>query len=94
MRNLSEQEKTSSSLWISILPHFFLLPFVPAFVSPSFGAACQAGILTATSRAEMDDVEKVKKIIPFVTCLITFGQNVCELMFGIKCFESELKNQD
>ena len=34
-------------------------------------------------RAEMDDVEQMKKIIPFVTCEITFGQNVCELMFGI-----------
>ena len=31
----------------------------------------------------MADVEQMKKIIPFVTCEITFGQNVCELMFGI-----------
>ena len=29
------------------------------------------------------DVEQMKKIVPFVTCEITFGQNVCELMFGI-----------
>ena len=35
------------------------------------------------SRAEMADVEQLKKIIPYVTCEITFGQNVCELMFGI-----------
>ena len=32
----------------------------------------------------MADVEEMKKIIPFVTCEITFGQYVCELMFGIK----------
>ena len=31
----------------------------------------------------MDDVEQMKKIVPFVTCEITFCQYVCELMFGI-----------
>ena len=31
----------------------------------------------------MADVEQTKNIIPFVTSEITFGQNVCELMFGI-----------
>ena len=31
----------------------------------------------------MADVEQMKKIVPFVTSKITFGQNVCELMFGI-----------
>ena len=46
-----------------------------------FGAACQAGILSAASRAEVADVEQMKKIVPFVTCQVTFGQNVCELMF-------------
>ena len=39
--------------------------------------------LDAASRAEMADVEQMKKIFPFVTCEITFGQNVSELMFGI-----------
>ena len=48
-----------------------------------FGAAYQAEILSAASRAEMAVVEQVKKIIPFFTCEITFSQNVCELMFGI-----------
>ena len=31
----------------------------------------------------MADVELVKKILPSVTCEITFGQDVCEWMFGI-----------
>ena len=31
----------------------------------------------------MADVEQMKKIVPFVTCEITFGHNVCELMFGV-----------
>ena len=31
----------------------------------------------------MADVEQLKKIIPFVTCEITFGQNVCKLMLGV-----------
>ena len=48
-----------------------------------FGAAYQAGILSAASRAETADVEQMKKIIPCVTCDIIIGQNVCELMFGV-----------
>ena len=47
------------------------------------GAAYQAGILSAASRAEMADVEQMKKIVPLNTCEIAFGQNVCELMFGV-----------
>ena len=31
----------------------------------------------------MADAEQMKKVVPFITCEITFGQNVCELMFGI-----------
>ena len=31
----------------------------------------------------MTDVEYMKKIVPFVTCEITCGQYVCELMFGV-----------
>ena len=31
----------------------------------------------------MADAEQMTKIVPFVTCEITFGQNVCELMFGV-----------
>ena len=45
--------------------------------------ACKAGILTAARRAEMADVEQMKKIVPFVTCESTFGENVGKLMFGI-----------
>ena len=35
----------------------------------------------------MADVEQLKKIVPFVTCEITFGQNVCELVFGVNIFD-------
>ena len=48
-----------------------------------FGAACQAGILSAASGAEMADVEQMNRIIPFVTREISFGQNVSELVFGV-----------
>ena len=61
---------------------FFFLLFLHPLRHLS-GAAYQAGILSAASRAEMADVEQMKKIVPFVTCEITFGQNVCELMFGV-----------
>ena len=52
-----------------------------------FGTAYQAGILRAASRAEVADVEQMKKIVQFVTCEITFGQNVCELVFGVNIFD-------
>ena len=31
----------------------------------------------------MANVEQMKNIVPFVTCDIAFGQNVCELMLGV-----------
>ena len=39
-------------------------------------------------------VEQMNKIVPFVTCEITFGQNVCELMFGISVSNLDFENQD
>ena len=38
----------------------------------------------------MADVEQTKKIIPFVTCEVSFCQHVCELVFGIKVPDSNL----
>ena len=46
------------------------------------GAAYQAEILSAASGAKMANIEPMKKIVPFVTCEITFCQNVCELMLA------------
>ena len=60
---------------------FFL--FLRHFRHP-FGAAIQAVFLGTTERAEMTDVEQVKKIVPFVTCEISFCQYVCNLVFGVK----------
>ena len=77
MKNLSEREKTDLSPQISTLPSFLSFSFLHHF-RHRFGAACQAGILSAASRAGMDDVEQLKNIIPIVACEITFGQNVCE----------------
>ena len=37
-----------------------------------FGAANQAGILSAASRTEMADVKQMKKIVPLITCEITY----------------------
>ena len=63
----------------SFVSFSFLHPF-----RHRFGAAYQAGILSAARIAQMADVEQMKKIIQFVTCEITFGQNVCELMIGVR----------
>ena len=34
-------------------------------------------------RAEMANIEQMKKIIPLITREISFGQDVCELVFGV-----------
>ena len=38
----------------------------------------------------MADVEQMKKIVLFVTSEITFGQNVCEVMFGVNVTDLNL----
>ena len=45
MRDLSEHEKTGSSLWISILPHIFLLLLLLHHFRHRVGAAYQVGLL-------------------------------------------------
>ena len=65
-------------LVISIVSFFSLQILHP--LRHRFRAAHQAGILGAARRAEMADEEQTKKIVPLVTCDITFCQNVCELM--------------
>ena len=47
------------------------------------GAAYQTETLSAAKKAEMADIEQMKKIVPLITCEITFGQFVCEMMFGV-----------
>ena len=42
----------------------------------------------------MTDVEQKKKIVPFVACEVTLGQNVCELMFGVIVPNSNLGIQN
>ena len=68
-------------LWFCHNSFFFLLFLHP--LRHRFGAANQAGILSAARRAEMADVEKMKKTVPFITCEIAFGQNLCMLVFGV-----------
>ena len=72
MKNLSEHEKTSHRCRCRFCRNpVFILLFSHPFCH-RFGAAYQAGILSAANRAEMADVEQMK--IPFVTCEITFGK--------------------
>ena len=53
------------------------------------GKADQAEILGAASGDEMAGIEQMKKIVPLITFEIPFTQNVCELVFGVNCNESE-----
>ena len=36
---------------------------------------------------EMADVEQTQKMIPFITCEVSFGQYVCELVLGVNVFD-------
>ena len=36
---------------------------------------------------EMANVKRAQKMIPFVTCEISLGQHVCELVFGVNVFD-------
>ena len=58
------------------------------------GAAYQAEILRAATGAAMADIEQLKKIVPLITCEISFGQNVRELMFGVTVTNSDLGVQN
>ena len=92
MRKCSEHEKTSSVAVDFDVATLLCSPFCSWHpFRHRFGAPYQAGILSAGSRAEMTDVDQMKKFIPFVTCEITFGQNVCEWMFGINVSNLNLR---
>ena len=38
-------------------------------------------------RTEMANVKQTQKMIPFITCEISLGQHVCELVFGVNVFD-------
>ena len=63
--------------------NYFLFFLFLHLLRHRFGAAYQAVIRSAASKAEMSDVEQMKKTVSFVTCEIICGQNVCELMFVV-----------
>ena len=90
LKNLPEHARRGSTSVLAS-PQFSLL-----FLHPfrhRFGAAYQAGILSAASRGEMADVEQMKKMVPFVRCESFFGQCVCELMFGVDLSNLNLRVQ-
>ena len=41
----------------------------------------------ANCRTEMADIEQAQQMIPFVTCEISFGQYVCELVLGVNVLD-------
>ena len=46
--------------------------------------------MAARKHREIHDVQQTKKMVPFITCEITFGQNVRELVFGVNIFDLDL----
>ena len=39
----------------------------------------------------MANAEQTQKMIPFITCEISFGQDVCELVLGVNVFDLDSK---
>ena len=39
---------------------------------------------------EMANVQQTQKMIPFITCEVSLGQYVCELVFGVNVFDLDL----
>ena len=38
----------------------------------------------------MANIEQSQQMIPFITCEISFGQNVCKLVLGVNIFDLNL----
>ena len=38
----------------------------------------------------MSNVKQTQKMIPFITCEVSLGQQVCELVFGVNVFDLDL----
>ena len=42
----------------------------------------------------MADIKQIQQMIPLITCEIPFGQNVCELVFGVDVFDLDFWGPD
>ena len=42
----------------------------------------------------MADNKQGQQMIPLITCEITFGQNVCEFVFGVDVFDLDFGSPD
>ena len=71
------------------MPQFFLLFLFLHPLRHRAGAAYQAGILSAASRAEKAEVEQMKKIVRFITCEITFRSTCLRVDVRCQCNEFE-----
>ena len=38
----------------------------------------------------MADVKQTQKMVPFITCEVSLGQYVCELVFAVNVFDLDL----
>ena len=46
--------------------------------------------MAARDHREIHDIQQTKKIVPLITCEITFAQNVSELVLGVNIFDLDL----
>ena len=73
-------------------PFFFFFLFLNSFRHRN--AANQAEIFGAAKRAQMANIEQMKKIIPFVMREITFGEDVCDLVFVVNATDLNFSGPD
>ena len=50
--------------------------------------------MAARKHREIHDIERTKKMVPLITREIPFGQDVCELVFGVNIFRWNLGGPD
>ena len=68
--------------------HWFRYGGNPFFSSPFLRPYRHC--LSAALKAEKTDVEKTWKVVPFITCEVSFGEDICEMVLGINIFDLDL----
>ena len=79
--------RTTRALAIRFItgPRFCCDSFSPWIVLRSFRHC-----IRALCRTDMDNIEQAQQMIPFITCEISFGQDVSELVFGVDVFDLDV----
>ena len=80
--------KQNSLVSISNCRHFFSRAFLSCLGHDTLLSVRKK--MAAGKHQEIHDVQQSNKMVPFITCETTFGQDVRELFFGVNIFDLDL----